>query len=252
LAYVSTLRTTTSRKRVDLRLRIGTAIFPFRMRESDVFVLEEILLERQYELQTPVRPAPVIVDAGANIGVAALWFLAQNPGATLYAFEPEPENFELLSANIGNLNGVTVEQAALGAEQTVATLHLAAHGAMHSTRAGSGDEQRCVLVSSIRLGDYLKAHAIQRVDVLKIDVEGSEFDLLRGLDSHLDSVRVIVGELHEALVNEREFYEFLAARRFRCVRKQYYGSGRADRVHGFEAVRLEQVALEPDAREVGI
>jgi FkbM family methyltransferase len=208
------------------------------MRESDVFVLEEILLERQYELQAPLPPAPTIIDAGANIGVAALWFLARNPGATLYAFEPESENFGLLATNIGSVKGVTIERVAVGAAAAVVTLHPAAHGAMHSIKTESGDARAGVQVPCIRLDDYLDQRAIDRIDVLKIDVEGSELDVLRGLGSRLDTVRVIVGEMHETLVDEAEFYAFLAARGFHRVRHQYYGSGHIDHVHVFEAIRV--------------
>ena len=76
-----------------------------------------------------------------------------------------------------------------------------------------------------------------RVDLLKIDVEGSELDALKGLGARLETVQVIVGEMHETLVDEAAFYRFLEDRGFRRVRKEYYGSGQADGVHAFEVAR---------------
>jgi FkbM family methyltransferase len=236
-AYASTLRTTTSKKEVGFLLRIKSTVYPFHMRQSDVFVLEEILLQGQYELESSVRPTPTIIDAGANIGVSALWLLACHPGATLHAFEPEPANFRLLRANIGSIDRVSVEQLAIGAATSTVTLNLADHGAMHSLKAVAADDKHSVTVDCIRLADYLALKEIDHVDLLKIDVEGSERDLLTGLGDRLDAVQVIVGELHETLVDEAEFYRYLEGRGFRRVRKEYYGSGKAEGVHVFEVAR---------------
>jgi FkbM family methyltransferase len=235
-SYISTLRTTTSKTERSLDLRIGTDVFPIRMRESDVFVLEEILLERQYELQTRLRSAPTIIDAGANIGISALWFLAQYPGATLHALEPEPENVRLLRANLGALSQVSVEAAAVGATTSTVMLRRASHGALHSLKSDAPAEGS-ISVRCVTLNDYLESKRIDRVDLLKLDVEGSEYDALLGLGDRLGLVHTIVGELHETMVSEAAFYQYLTNRGFRVVRREYYGSGREDGVHAFEVTR---------------
>jgi FkbM family methyltransferase len=235
-AYLSTLRTTTSQHRVRLRLRIGSSAFTVHMRRSDVFVLEEVLLQRQYELVSTLPTHPTIVDAGANIGISALWFAGSYSPARLFCFEPEPANFSLLTANVGALPGATVEQMAVGSTNTPVTMFLSDHGAMHSLHT-HGTEGASIQVPSGRLDDYLARQGVDRVDLLKVDVEGSEFDVVRGLGDRLDSVGVIVGELHEGLVDGPAFYQYLADRGFRSVRKEHYGTGAADGVHAFELAR---------------
>lgn len=236
-AYGSTLHSTTSKEELEFSLRIKSEVYPFRMRQSDIFVLEEILLQRQYELCAPLKQEPVIIDAGANIGVAALWLLASHPRATLHAFEPEPENFRLLHGNIAALDRVFLQQQAVGASVSTLTLHVADHGALHSIKAAAGNSRTAVPVECIRLDGYLDAKGIDRVDLLKVDVEGSEMDLLLGLGDRLDAVQAIVGEMHETLVDEGEFYRFLGDHGFRRLRKTYYGTGRDQGVHVFEMAR---------------
>jgi len=235
-AYLSTLRSTTSPHRIRLRLRIGSSVFTVHMRRSDVFVLEEILLQRQYALASTLPARPTIVDAGANIGISALWFAGTYPPGRLFCFEPEPNNFSLLRANLGSLPGAVVEQMAVSATSTPVKMFLSDHGATHSLHSeGAGGSS--IQVDACRLDEYLAARSVDRVDLLKIDVEGSEFDVVRGLGDRLDSVGVIVGEFHERLVDGPAFYRYLGDRGFRSVRKTYYGTGAADGVHAFELAR---------------
>jgi FkbM family methyltransferase len=235
-AYRSTLRTTTDSTEIVLRLRVGGLVIPFRMRMCDIYTLGEILHERQYQVRSPLPECPTILDAGANIGVAALWFLGQYPGAKLFCIEPELSNFRILQANLGGRDDVILEQAALGAANQSVTLHLAAHGAMHSV-VDAGPAVGVLSVPQIRLDDLMDRHCIEQVDLLKLDVEGSEFDSVRGLGDRLVNIKVIVGEFHERLVDEDTFYSYLHRYGFRRVYKTYFGAGRSDGVHAFEVIR---------------
>jgi FkbM family methyltransferase len=235
-AYRSTLRTTIDSTEINLRLRVAGLVTPLRMRMCDIYTLGEILHERQYHVRSALPPCPTILDAGANIGVAALWFLGQYPGAKLFCYEPELNNFSLLRANLAGRDNVILEQVAVGARTESVTLHLASHGAMHSVMA-SGPAVGGLTVPQIRLDDFLGCHAIDQVDLLKLDVEGSEFEAIRGLGDRLVDVKVIVGELHEQHVDEDAFYGHLHRHGFHRVHKTYFGAGRTDGVHGFEVVR---------------
>lgn len=234
--YATILTSTTDPREETFRLRIRGREFPFRMRRSDLFTLGEILHEGQYDLRSTLPEAPTIVDAGANIGVAALWFLAHHPGARLHAFEPEPENFRLLSANLGGMPGVVLNQAAVGARDATVELHLASHGAVHSV-ADSSVGSRTVSVPCLALEGYLARHSVARVDLLKLDVEGSEADVVAGLGPRLGDVGVIVGEMHERLVDAPALYARLAEAGFRVLAREYFGEGEADGVHAFEMAR---------------
>lgn len=162
---------------VDLRLKIGGRTFPFRMRISDIFILGEILHERQYALQSRLPKAPVIIDLGANIGISLLWFLGLHPDARIHAFEPAGDNLRFLEKNVEGLANVTLQRAAVGDVSGSGILHHGEFGGMHSLLiVGEGEK-----VPLITLADYLEREKIGRVDLLKVDIEGSELQALHGL-----------------------------------------------------------------------
>lgn len=240
-AYASTLSSATDQTPIDLDLHIADRDFPVRMRKSDIYTVAEILHERQYALKTPIPERPVIIDAGANIGISALWFLAYHPGARLTCFEPGSENFALLAQNLGRYPDVSLEQAALGLEEGELRLNLSGHGAMHSVKEAEnviGSES----TRGVRLDRFLADRKIDRVDLLKLDVEGSELDTLRGLGDRIQAVHVIAGEMHESIVDEKEFYEFLSAHGFQLVQKRRFDSSADDHVHMFEVSRASAPA----------
>ncbi len=236
--YRSILRSTTDPTEEHLRLRIHGRAFDFHMRRMDVFTVAEILHERQYELRTGLAPSPIVIDGGANIGVAALWFLARFPGATVHAFEPEPRNFELLRRNLAGVPGAHAVQAALGANEEPVLLHLAEHSAVHSVKDAAAGE-RTVEVPCVRLDRYLAEHGIAHVHLLKLDVEGSEADAVLGLGQRLADVDVIVGEMHERLVDADALYARLADAGLHLVQKQHFRDAEACGVHAFEVARRD-------------
>ena len=202
----------------DARLRMFRSTVSLRFRHQDIYVIGEILHERAYRIQSQLQARPVIVDAGANIGMAALWLACRYSDAELHCFEPESRSFALLQHNLRQLPRARCQFSALGAHTGTISLFVSATGSVHST-FGSGTAAQVERVPCARLGDYLNENRIERVDLLKVDVEGSEMALLQGLGEHIERVNVIVGECHEGLVDQAGFYEFLRERGFRVVKK---------------------------------
>lgn len=235
--YAAILRDPMDITEVSLTIQVNGRDFPIRMRRCDVFTIAEIFHEKQYEMHSTVCAGGVVVDAGANIGLASIWFYAQLPSSTVYAFEPAPSNFRYLERNCAYLDKVTVERAALGAEDGTATLHLATHNAVHSMVDQSEATGQKIEVPLLSLGRYLDKKRVKRVELLKLDVEGAEMQVLDGLGDRLDDVQVVVGECHEREVNADEFYKRLADHGLKLVHKQYFGDGEAMGVHAFEAAR---------------
>jgi FkbM family methyltransferase len=231
--YAAILRDPNDQTEVDIDVTIGGITRSVRLRKADIFTLAEVLRERQYELRSKVPARPMIIDAGANIGLATVWFLGNYPGARVHCFEPDPSNAALLERNVGSSEGVVVQRAAVGREDGELLLHISPISAMHSLKE-SASGGRTVPVRVHALAGYMRAHAIRTVDVLKLDVEGSELDVLEGLGERLADVSVIVGECHETLVDESAFYRHLERFGFRAVRRQ---SSSEAGVHLFEVCR---------------
>jgi FkbM family methyltransferase len=218
---------------VSFDLAFGQRRYRVQMRKSDIFTLGEIFRERQYALVSAVPDAPLVIDGGANVGLSVIWFLARHPGATVHCFEPEPGNLRLLRANVGDRTDVVVNAQALGQRSGRVALHLSESGAMHSV-ADRDAGAPAVDVDVVDLASYLPRQRLATVDVLKLDIEGSEMDAIEGLGDRIDDVAVIVGEFHERLVDEARFYGYLEQHGFVRVRRQPSGE---DDVHIFEVAR---------------
>jgi FkbM family methyltransferase len=235
--YAAIMRDPQDPLEVGLELSPGAMRFPVRMRRSDVFTVAEIFHEGQYAIASPVASNPVILDCGANIGLSAIWFLSRYPGARVHCFEPEPENFRLLEHNLRGSAGVVLNRAAVGRAAGRLPLTLSNSAAMHSLVGQMGSDTidaRRVEVDVVALPEYLSRHALDAVDILKLDVEGSELDVIEGMAGRLRSVKIIVGELHEAHVDPDVFFRHLERQGFRLVRQTR--TGEAD-VRMFEAAR---------------
>lgn len=223
----------------DLRLKIDGRTFAFRMRLSDIFILGEILFEQQYAMQSVLPSDPVIIDAGGNIGISGLWFAGHHPGARMHIFEPASDNLVYLEHNAAQWPGAQVFKQALGAKTGEMTLHMGAFGGMHSLmedapETGTASET----VPVVTLADHMDAHAIARVDLLKLDIEGGEMEALLGLGDRIGDVSVIVGEVHEAIIDTDAFYAYLKDHGFKVLwTKRFHGS-EEQQVHGFEAARV--------------
>jgi len=134
-------------------------------------------------LEANLRPGDVVIDVGANIG----WFTllaARCVGdqGKVYAFEPDPSNFEILSKNVA-LNGyknVVPEQKAVSSSAGWVDLFLdEANLGGHSTIPNE-NSKKLVRVESIRLDDYPPIIG-REINLIKMDVEGGEGNVLRGM-----------------------------------------------------------------------
>jgi FkbM family methyltransferase len=153
---------------------------------SELFVVREVLYDEEYDVAPP-RPPRVILDLGAHIGVSAIYWVSRFPGIPIIAVEPDPRNAAGLERNVGHLPEVTIVHAAVGHETGTAQLARRRHSWGSNINDGGGMPVPMVTIDSL-------LHDIRGPVLLKIDVEGSEWDALRSAD--LSSVDAVVGELH--------------------------------------------------------
>ncbi len=213
-AYAATARDPRSSRPTRLALRVAGRRMVVNMRASDVYTLAEVLHEGQYDIARRLPSAPVVVDAGANIGVTALWFLALRPQARILAFEPEAANFGLLERNLRPFPGAAPTRAALGSRTGTIELFVADHGALHTTRSELGGAGRRERTPLLRLDGVLDEAGVERVDLVKLDVEGAELEVLEGLGSWAGRVDRIAGEVHEEVVSVEELGSWLESHGF--------------------------------------
>src|SRR4029077_14702896 len=125
-------------------------------------------------------PGGVVVDAGANIGIYSHFlFLCVGAAGVLHSFEPSPQNFERLQSATRKLANMRLCQAAVGERSGRSKLYISDKlNVDHRTYATEGDLRPTVQIDVIALDDYFKPG--QRVDLIKMDIQGYELHAWRG------------------------------------------------------------------------
>jgi FkbM family methyltransferase len=169
-------------------------------------------LQQVYDQIVASGRTPLIIDCGANIGCSVLWFLSRYPKAHLLAFEPAPDNFDLLSKNCAGLD-VDLRQAGVSSTD----------GAAHLSDPGEGgwgyrtDGDTGVEVPMLALAPLLaaKIEAGYVPFLLKIDIEGGEKTLFASNTTPLNQFPMIIIEPHDWMLpgqgSSIEFFRFHAA-----------------------------------------
>ena len=208
--YSGALKLLTARRRLGWLLpREGTLgikglAFPFHFRRvsSDKYVIAEVLLGDQYDCLTHQPDVRTIVDAGANIGSTAVFLLNQHPLARVVAVEPDPDNFAILEKNLRPYapRAVAVHGAIWPREETVwIDRGSFRDGADWSTQVTGQAIQGAAAVPGLPLPSLFSRFGLDRVDILKIDIEGAErFILDESFAALLDRVGTVAIELHDA------------------------------------------------------
>ncbi|GAA3021312.1 FkbM family methyltransferase [Streptomyces fulvorobeus] len=197
------------------------------------FLYDEIFTRRAYLPEALHLPEdPVVFDVGANIGMFTLFVRSERPGATVHSFEPVPQVYNLLRRNRERhaVAGLAHPYGLAEAEQEVEFTHYPGYSTM-STRSTLADTEaeRAFVRGQVRtdhlpeaermldellafrfreekvscrlrpLSAVLDEHPVDRIDLLKIDVQRGEQEVLRGLaERHWPLVRQIAMEVHDS------------------------------------------------------
>lgn len=187
--------------RVSVRFAGRRLAITIRPDTFDLSLIKSILCDgSEYQLPVPLQPR-VIVDAGANIGVTALYFAALFQDARIFCFEPLPANLELLRQNTAPFSDrIVIVPKGLSDRTGVLEFHPSTNTSDFSAGGFGawGESSRTERLPVTTLEDAIREYAIPKIDVLKLDIEGSEGPALRGTPaSVLEQLDVMVGELHD-------------------------------------------------------
>ena len=154
-----------------------------------------------------------IIDIGAHIGVFSLYSYVLNPKSYVIALEPEPNNYRLLEENLrlNNCKNVKPIHAALIAGNDLNTkLYLSKNSHNHSTVKQSGNltiqqfNNSTITVPAISLERLIKKYKLKTIGLLKMDIEGAEFEIVLNIEHETWSkIQYAVIEYHESEKNRR-------------------------------------------------
>lgn len=192
-------------------LEFTTRPYPIRFQVSQgVYpVFKEIFMEDFYDIDNLVKklPAnPVVIDVGANAGLFDVLLLSKINQAQIFAYEPMPANVEVFQKTIEYnpaMRSLQLHQAAVtGTEKEYIELFTedtTDNTVVSSVFANfSGLNNKKIRVEAKSLTSILEENKLSRVDLLKLDCEGSEYDIIYNTDaSVLQKVSIMVIEVHQ-------------------------------------------------------
>lgn len=182
-----------------MTLAVGGETVPFRCFDSPLgrVVNREILAGEIYRWPAGVAPPGTVVDVGANVGAAALFFALRFPAARIFAFEPAPACQPLLRENLAGRPQVRVEPYGLFDRDAERQLFLGRQDSVTNSLGRSAyNGEEGPLVTLRHAGEALRDLGLQTVDCLKLDTEGSEVPVLEALAPFLPGVNVLFVEYH--------------------------------------------------------
>lgn len=168
--------------------------FEIKMRtfKGDLSIFNEIFWKRVYRIPDELLKNPkVIVDLGAHIGFASIYYAMRYPNAKIYALEASSQNFNLLKSNVQSFQNITPIQKAVYTQDGFILFDES--GLSYNTKiSDSGAETEAVSVNTL-----LNQHGIDKVDLMKIDIEGAERDILGENNEWFAKTENIIIELHK-------------------------------------------------------
>jgi len=175
-----------------LYLRAGT---------SDVNVFEQIFVNREYDFKLPNDPG-LIIDGGANIGLASIIFANKFPEAEIVAVEPDLSNFGILKQNVRYYKNIRINRSAIWNKNCYLKAEdLKAEKWMIVVK--EADKEDPVSFKSLTIDTLLEISKQNSIILLKLDVEGAEKEIFSS-DCHtwLKKIDMMIIELHDRLIQD--------------------------------------------------
>lgn len=161
---------------------------------ADNFIFGEIFGHKYYDHDFGFAPS-TILDVGAHIGLATLFFSRQYPQAKIICIEPDAQNFAVLQENL-RLNNVTAIALNAAIAPIDGTLTLEPSQRSYGHKIGDGPSVTGTPVTAISVQTIMKRYGLESIDLMKLDIEGYESVLLTANDGWLSRTRELMLEMH--------------------------------------------------------
>lgn len=200
-------------------MKIDYDLLCYINKEEFLTIKDEIFNKEIYKFQAKEED-PFIIDLGAHIGLATIYFKSLYPNAKIIAVEPNPESFRLLKKNIETVgfNDVEMINAAVGSKKGVRDFYIdstekhwnSTAGFYPGTWKGTYQSEK-IEVEVVTLSQIIS----EPVSLLKVDIEGAELKVLEEAAEKLSLVKKIFVESHPlTLTRHKKLSKFLKSHRF--------------------------------------
>ena len=164
---------------------------------GNVFIAqyEHIFTNHLYKFSTQADSELLILDCGANIGMATLYFKKEYPNSQVIAFEPDPKNFAILKNNVtdNNLTKVTLVEKAIWVDSNGVNFE---NNNNLGSKINNADANKHSITPSVSLNDIIESN--DKIDFLKLDIEAAEADVIESCKNNLHKIDKMFIEYHAA------------------------------------------------------
>ncbi len=196
-----------------------------RENSSDLDVFNQIFLNNEYKAVVEFIkvnlniPMHTIIDAGANIGLTSIYFIKHFPQTNIISIEADPSNFEVLKKNVMHYENIQVINAALWNSNTTLSINSNFRDGRswsRSVKEINQEEEQSFTILAIDINSLFNRYEIDSIDLLKIDIEGSEAKIFSPDSdlSFLDRTKIIAMEIHDEVCNRESVYQLLKDKEF--------------------------------------
>jgi FkbM family methyltransferase len=201
-----------------------------RTNTSDEDVYYQVFIEEEYQFLLKLieqynssNSIGVLLDIGANIGLTTRFLSEKLNLKVIYALEPDPDNYKQLELNLGSLN-VEAHLINKAIWSRVANLEFSKFrdGRSWSKSVVESDGTQSDLLKSTCFDQIINEFGIELIDILKIDIEGSERKLLEDSEQFSKALKItkfLAIEIHDEVVSRVDFTDFVQNLGFRIYAK---------------------------------
>jgi len=171
---------------------------PTRYNTDDALVLRGIFAEREYDTQLITGPIRRVLDLGSHCGFGTAYWAARFPDASFACIEPDPRNLTQLQRTI-ELNRIPATVFAAAIAPAAGFQHFRTSSPSCNRLA---DEPTEFVVPVVTIDQVCEAMGWDSIDLIKMDVEGVEFELVAKAGAALRRARFVIFELHSWIDGE--------------------------------------------------
>jgi FkbM family methyltransferase len=190
----------------------GVGTVKIRFNSTDELTFQHVFLNKEYDIShlrqhqrisetyhklLAAERLPIIIDAGANVGAASIWFATEFPGARVLALEPDPGNAAMCRVNTERFTNVKVVEGAIGSQSGLVSLTNPPMNAAWAVQTVRGEDGH-ILVHTIP-ALVADEDEFAQLFLVKVDIEGFEKDLFEANTEWVDETAAIFIEPHDWL-----------------------------------------------------
>jgi len=187
---------------------------------SAVDAYRESIIENAYEKYNKIKSNDIVVDLGANIGIFSMK-AANRVGekGKVIAIEPEPKNIKLLKENTKYFKNVIIIPKAAGNSSGKIELTIGIHSGAHyiNATAENKSKNRKILIQIDTIDNLFKELGLEIIDFFKIDIEGWEFEALKGAINSIRKIKFFAIASYHTKDGRMLITKFLESHNFKII-----------------------------------